>query len=98
MAVYVDSMNAKFGRMIMCHMVSDSLEELHAMAEKIGMKREWFQDKGSMPHYDVSRSRKALAIKYGAIEIDREKLVEVMNQYRNSATTRRKEGTHGRTF
>ena len=67
--VYVDSMHAPFGRMTMCHMVADSLAELHTMADAIGIARRWFQDKPSMPHYDICLSKRALAVKKGAIEI-----------------------------
>ena len=42
--VYVDDYNAPYGRMTMCHMMADTLEELHAMADKIGIARKWFQD------------------------------------------------------
>ena len=80
--VYVDQMRAPLKRMIMCHMVADTLEELHAMAEKIGMKREWFQDK-RWPHYDVSLTRKKLAIKYGAKEITRRELMNWMKAKKN---------------
>ena len=58
MAVYVDKEENAFGRMIMCHMVADTLEELHAMADRIGMRRSWFQPRSS-PHYDLSKSRRA---------------------------------------
>src|SRR5574337_223693 len=27
-----------------CHLTADTLEELHAFAAKLGLKREWFQD------------------------------------------------------
>ncbi|MDQ7818735.1 MAG: DUF4031 domain-containing protein [Melioribacteraceae bacterium] len=59
-------MNRKFGRMTMCHMIADTLEELHAMADKIGIKRKWFQEKASHPHYDICLSKKELAIENGA--------------------------------
>ncbi len=38
MTVYVDDMKVKYGRMIMCHMVADTINELHEMADKIGIK------------------------------------------------------------
>lgn len=41
-----------------CHMWADTLEELHAMAARIGMRRAWFQDKPSFPHYDLVPTRK----------------------------------------
>ena len=83
MAVYVDKEENQFGKMKMCHMIADTLEELHTMAEKIGMKREWFQPK-SFPHYDVCKSRRSLAIGFGAIEVDRRKTVEIMRKFRET--------------
>lgn len=65
MAVYVDNMEAKFGRLIMCHMIADSDEELRAMADKIGVKQRWHQG----DHFDICLSKRALAIHHGAIEI-----------------------------
>lgn len=73
MTVYVDNYRAKFGRMVMCHMAADTLDELHEMAEKIGMKRSWFQG----DHYDLSLSRRKLAIQYGAKEITSRELVRI---------------------
>ena len=71
MTVYVDDMRANYGRMVMCHMLADSDEELHAMADKIGVNRKWWQspEKTSGSHYDIALSKKALAIQFGAIEI-----------------------------
>jgi hypothetical protein len=43
MSVYVDTMEAAFGRMIMCHMWADTLDELLAMADRIGVLRKWLQ-------------------------------------------------------
>ena len=54
-----------------CHLWADTLEELHAMADKIGLKRKWFQDKPTLQHYDLTVSRRKLAIENGAIELDR---------------------------
>jgi hypothetical protein len=69
-SVYVDRERNGFGRMVMCHMWADTLAELHAMADAIGMKREWFQPL-SFPHYDVSLSRRAVAVELGAVQVDR---------------------------
>lgn len=73
MTVYVDDMNALYGRMKMCHMLADTDEELHAMADRIGVARKWWQDPAKMTvsgsHYDIALSKKALAIAAGAIAI-----------------------------
>lgn len=77
MTVYVDNMQAKYKGMKMSHMMADTLEELHEMADKIGMKREWFQDKKRNPHYDVSMAKRALAVKFGAREVTPMELVKL---------------------
>lgn len=61
-------MKARYGRMIMCHMVADTLDELHEMADTIGVKRRWFQcpPKTKYPHYDISLGKKIIAVKNGA--------------------------------
>lgn len=73
MTVYVDDMYlypmGQFGRMKMSHMIADSDDELHAMADRIGIARRWFQDKFSGPHYDIAKSKRALAVQFGAVEI-----------------------------
>lgn len=77
--VYVGTMEWPFRRMIMFHMASPDLDALHSMAEKIGMKREWFQDKGTdslTPHYDISKGKKKLAIQLGAVEINDREIIK----------------------
>lgn len=82
MTVYLDGSRNRFRRMIMCHMIADTLDELHDMAQLIGMQREWFQDGGRVPHYDVSLERRALAIACGAVVLSRSKFVQVMRKNR----------------
>lgn len=70
MSVYVDDMKAPFGRMIMCHMIADTDEELHAMAERIGVARKWHQHAGThRSHYDIALSKRRIAVANGAVEI-----------------------------
>lgn len=58
-----------------CHLFTDGpVDELHAFAERIGMKRSWFQDK-SVPHYDLTPSRRRTAVACGAVECTRHEAV-----------------------
>ena len=66
MTVYVDDMKWPYRGMIMSHMTADTVDELHAMADKIGLKRKWFQKK-SIPHYDICQSKRSEAITNGVI-------------------------------
>lgn len=87
MAVYVDDMEAKFGRMVMCHMVADTSEELLTMADKIGVARSWIQKAGTyQEHFDIAKSKRALAVQAGAIEIGRQRLGEILQQRRATST------------
>lgn len=71
MAVYVDDMRAKYGQMVMCHMIADSDEELHAMADRIGVSRRWHQapPKARHSHYDIALFKRAQAVGCGAVQI-----------------------------
>jgi hypothetical protein len=71
MTVYVDDMRAQYGRLIMCHMLADTDDELHTMAARIGVARRWWQspEKTSGSHYDIALSKRALAVAAGAMEI-----------------------------
>ncbi len=73
MAVYVDPAVHPFGRMIMCHLWADTEAELMAMVDAIGVARKWVQcpPKASWLHFDIAKSKRALAVAAGAIETDR---------------------------
>lgn len=76
--VYIDSYNAKFGRMIMCHMMADTSEELLEMADKIGVKRKWIQHAGTpKEHFDVCLQMKKKALELGATEVGWREIVEL---------------------
>lgn len=79
--VYVDTMNCGYGRMIMCHMMADTTDELLAMADKIGVQRKWLQYPGTKhEHFDVCLSKKKKAIELGAKEINRTELKELLQK------------------
>ncbi len=81
MAVYVDDMRAPFGRMVMCHMVADTTDELLAMADAIGVARRWLQHAGTpKEHFDIALSKRALAVKAGAIEVGKSGLMDVVRR------------------
>jgi len=70
MSVYVDDMYAEFSNMLMCHMIADTHKELVDMASKIGVQLKWIQKAGTRrEHFDIAKSKRALAVKAGAIEI-----------------------------
>ena len=81
MSVYVDASIHTYGRMVMCHMIADTLEELHAMADRIGVDRRWFHAKSS-PHYDLCKSKRTMAVQAGALELDRHGFVTVIRNNR----------------
>lgn len=93
MTVYVDDMAAPYGRMVMFHMVADTDDELHAMADKIGVARRWHQKAGTVhSHYDICKAKRALAVSHGAVEVDRSGPSAVIKAKR--AASIQKQGEH----
>jgi hypothetical protein len=98
MPVYVDCAQNTFGRMKMCHMLADTLPELLAMADRIGVDRRWYQGPGkaSCPHFDIAKSKRVLALAAGAVPVDRKQLAEVMHRIKAEASAKVKSGEpHG---
>ena len=61
------------GRKSYCHLAADSLEELHAFAEKINIKKHFFHA-GKHLHYDVAEEHRVNAINNGAQEVTSKEL------------------------
>lgn len=59
------------------------IEELHQMADKIGLSRRYFQNKKLLKHYDLTERRRKEAIKNGAIELNRRESVESWQKLRS---------------
>lgn len=88
MSVYVDELTGciqskKWPYSKACHLVADSVEELHYFAGRMRLKPSWFQDKPELPHYDLTKRMRLLAVKLGAIEVNRIKISELMKQNRS---------------
>ena len=59
-----------------CHMATDtSLEELHQMAARLGLRRAWFQDTPTHPHYDLTPAKRAQALRLGAQAVSTRELI-----------------------
>lgn len=67
-------------------MYADSLDELHRMAEAIGMRRAWFQDDARLPHYDLVPARRARAVELGAVQHTRAEMAAFMHRQNDTAT------------
>jgi hypothetical protein len=68
------------GRVVQsCHLFTDEVDlvELHRFAAIIGMRRDWFQDARSAPHYDLTPRRREHAVRLGAVEVSRARAVEI---------------------
>jgi len=63
------------------------LAELHAFARRIGLRPDWFQGPPAHrhPHYDVTDSVRARAIRAGARPVTSRQLAEMLNAARNPA-------------
>ncbi|MFA7454891.1 MAG: DUF4031 domain-containing protein [Desulfobulbaceae bacterium] len=79
--VYVDALrpcvpNARWPWDKSCHLLADSVEDLHRFAAKLGLRRSWFQDHSILPHYDLTVGMRQRAIMQGAREIDSRELAK----------------------
>ena len=58
-----------------CHMASDKNEkELHEFARRIGLQRRWFQGRRRVPHYDLRKSKRIIAVTKGAAPVENKEL------------------------
>lgn len=66
MAVYVDNVRVVWRGRLWCHLVADSIDELHKFAGRLRLQRTWFQHAASYPHYDITVEVRARALELGA--------------------------------
>ena len=106
MTVYVDdaAIQATVGRhqSRWSHLTADTRDELHAFAERLGLRREWFQPgnksglakPGSFSaeawHYDLTANKRLQAIRLGAEAVTSARMNEIILA-RSPATLARKQ-------
>ncbi len=73
MACYVDTARAYPGAGLrythFCHLLADTQDELHEMAERLGIPRRFFQDHPWRWHHDLPAHLRAKAVELGAREL-----------------------------
>jgi hypothetical protein len=80
MTAYVDPAifkKSENGRKSYCHMVADTIAELHMFAAMIGIKPHFFHRHKTMPHYDLTAEQRQVALNFGATPIDSRALVVI---------------------
>lgn len=87
MAVYVDAEVIRWRGREWCHLVADSLDELHEFAARLGLQRRWFQCR-NYPHYDVTVTVRLRALQLGALDADRRTIVQCCKQMRSEMLSR----------
>ena len=86
MSVYVDPImpctpNKNWRYKYSCHLVADTVAELHAFAACLGLKRSWYQYK-VISHYDLTVNKRREAVKLGAIEMNTKQLGDLIKKQR----------------
>ena len=91
MAVYVDNECIAWEGRRWCHLVADTLPELHDFARQLGLRRAWFQ-RASYPHYDVTAEIRARALGLGALHADRYQLMACCRKLKAEMNASRRVG------
>ena len=81
--VYVDQAREREGNATISHLLADTIEELHGMADRIGLESSSFHP-GSIPYYDCSQGKRQQAIRLGALVIGRQKVRELIQSWQSA--------------
>lgn len=92
MSVHVDPMqpcpqSKKWPYKYACHLIADSVEELHEFAMQLGLHRSWFQNSISIPHYDLTTRMRREAIRLGAVSVSVKEFIKLMRKYQSRKTS-----------
>lgn len=94
MGVYVDALtacvrNERWPYDFSCHLVADTRPELEEFGERLGMKRVWLQKDSALLHFDLTAGKRKLAVKMGAVELDREGFVAFYRRAKEAAVPKK---------
>jgi signal recognition particle subunit SEC65 len=99
MPVYIDDAQIAWRGRRWCHLVADSLEELHTFASLLGLKPDWFQRKTLYPHYDVTTRLRERALELGAVAANKRVVVvraKALRQQLNEIAKAENDGSSSR--
>lgn len=84
MSVYVDEAIWDWHGRKWCHLLADSVDELHRFARSLGVYPTSYQGppKTPAPHYDLTAYERRLAIRSGAVVCDRAAIVAIYRRVR----------------
>ena len=86
MSVYVDKLKSCEPSMAWFwkkqgHLFADTREELLDFASKMSLPETWFQDSFLIPHFNLTEYFQMKALVFGATEIKRPKIAELIMKY-----------------
>lgn len=90
MVVYVDEAIWPWRGRRWAHLVADEAEELHRFAERLGLRRAWFQHRPGRPwrdHYDIPAELRNRAVALGARPVGSRELVRILAARREQASS-----------
>lgn len=80
MAIYVDNVRVPHMGKLWCHLVADTLDELHHFAKRLEVPRRGFHYDASYPHYDITIELREMALQLGAIAGNRRDIIRCAKQ------------------
>jgi hypothetical protein len=87
-ACYVDALreypDAGLRFTVFCHLLADTRDELHAMADELGIPRRFFQDHPWRWHHDLPAHLRARAVELGAREVTMHEVGALLRQRRSA--------------
>lgn len=78
--IYVDEAKVPRHGSLWCHLLADSITELHQFAALIGVSRRAFHRGARHPHYDITLRQRQIALREGASAVTSREAVRVARQ------------------